>query len=105
MIEHDTLDSNLVVIQERSGWQPGWRHFAPAEGFPGAEFANAIESLAPSKATCIATGLFVDPARQRHVWRKVGAAVLDQLRVSVLSRRGRFASPARPGPRSDAPCP
>ena len=43
MIKHNALDPKLVLVQDRTGSKQGWRHFAPAEGFPGAEFANAVE--------------------------------------------------------------
>jgi hypothetical protein len=46
MIKYNALDPKLVLVQEHSWREPLWPHFAPAEGFLGAEFANAVESLA-----------------------------------------------------------
>ena len=46
MIKHYALDPKLVLVQDRTGLNRGWRHFVPAEGFPGAEFADAVEPLA-----------------------------------------------------------
>jgi hypothetical protein len=79
MIEHDPRDAKLVFVQERSGWQPGRRHFALAEAFPCAKFAHAVEPVAVElrgrddeigrmfveKIQCICLQLVVDPVAER----------------------------------------
>ena len=44
MIKHNALDPKLVIVQDRTGLNRGWRQVLPAEGFSCTEFAYAFYS-------------------------------------------------------------